>query len=1389
MTDPQSAAPRPNADPEVFVVGIGASAGGLAALKKFFASMPADSGLAFVVVVHLAPEYESQFAELLQPHTLMPVQQVEQVTPLQRDHVYVIPPGRNLSTIDTHLRLSDLEENRRARAPIDHFFRTLARSHEGHSIGIILTGTGSDGALGLKAIKERGGLTIVQDPADAEFDGMPQSAVATGLADLVVPLDAIPAHLLRFVATRPRIAVADNGEPDDAQETQLQKIFTQIRARTGRDFNGYKRSTLVRRVRRRMQLLHLDELADYVNALREQPDEVRALADDILITVTNFFRDPEVFEDLSQRIIPGLFDRKGPDDALRVWSVGCASGEEAYSVAMLLLEEAARRPAAPLLQVFASDLHQPSLYKAREGFYTGEIAADVSTERLRRYFHRENIGYRVRNEVRELVVFAPHNLLADPPFSRLDLIICRNLLIYLKRGVQRGVVELFHYALNPSGVLVLGSSETLDNSELFELDDKRLSIYRKRNVPAPELRLPVFPLARPQRPPAKHEEQHAAVPVAYQDLHRRMLEQQGPPSLLLSPDDRAVHLSELVGRYLLHPPGEFTADIFKLVRAELRGELRATLLAARRSGAAARSKPVKVAGDDLQVVVEVQPAKGSGEQGYTLVLFHAAENPGDRTSAQPRENSPDASVHELQAELEFTERQLRSLSEDYEASREEMRASNEELQSSNEELHSTLEELETSKEELQSINEELHTVNEENRQKVAELSQLTDTLHNLMTATDIATLFVDRQLRIVRFTPKVAQIFNVRTTDLQRPLTDLTHRLDYDQLRSDAEQVLRDLTPVEREVFDQQGRYYLAQLRPYRSSDDRIEGVVLTFVDITRRKRSEDALRAHEEQYRALVEASAQIIWTTDSSGNGVGESPGWLAFTGQQPEQRHGFGWLDAVHPGDRELVADNWRQCLTSGRQFNAEFRLHHADSGLYRWVAARAVPLREPGGAVRGWVGMIIDITDRKHAEATRIHFQRLFESAPGLYLVLEPERYTIVTASDAYLEAVGTERAAITGRPLFEMFPDDPDDPQADGVQNLAASLARVKSQGRADVLALQRYPVPKADGGFDERFWSALNAPVYGLDGELAYIIHRVEDVTPFIRLMREQDREAEGHELLESRAEHMQADIALRAAELQQLNEALQSLNETLERRVEERTQQVRELASSLATAEQDERARVGRILHDNLQQLLYGIQLKLALLGEEAATAGQGHLKEYADDAQHWIRDAVNTTRQLSIDLSPPLLSEDKLGDALEWLQSQMLELHQLHVELAVDDAIRLPDGGLRVLLLQSVRELLFNVVKHAHTDRAVVSAAEVANGHGPQLAIQVADQGHGFDPVSLDDATDSSGFGLARMRGRLELFGGRLEVDSQPGAGTRVTIYLPQGEAPPVPATGKTS
>ncbi len=783
-----------------------------------------------------------------------------------------------------------------------------------------MTGTGSDGTLGIKDIKANGGVVIVQDPAEAEYDGMPQSAIATGLVDFVLPVAEIPESILRFTRIRPHLPIPlDTEEISQDERNLLQKVFTQLRVRTERDFSRYKRSTVLRRITRRMQLNYVEDLATYVERLRERPEEVRALADDFLITVTQFFRDPEVFERLEKVEMTRLFANKGPGESVRAWSVGCATGEEAYTLAMLLVEEAGRHEAPPQIQVFASDLHSRSLEKAREGFYPGDITTDVSPERLKRFFQQENGGYRIRKEIRDLVVFAPHNLLGDPPFSRLDLISCRNLLIYLEREVQQDVIELFHYSLNPEGTLVLGSAESMDASDLFSVEDKKLRFFRKRNVPSRETRLPVFPITRTMLRRNGSEQAARSAPARpYGSLHQQMVEKYAPPSMLVSEDNKILHLSEHAGRYLLPPGGEPTQSAVKMVREELRIELQGALQHVREKGESFDSRPIPVRfnGHSSPVVLHVRAsihqegnrAEGGerDEEGFALVIFE------EREPLTAEEESPDKADAQrsylLQQELDATRQRLKAIIEEYESTQEEMKASNEEMQSTNEELRSTMEELETSKEELQSINEELQTVNQQNRHKVAELDQLSSDLQNVLIATDIATLFLDRNLRILRFTPRLGTLFNIRMTDRGRPISDLTHRLGYETLRSDAEVVLTLLIPMERELQDEGGKCYLTRLNPYRNSEDRIEGVVVTFFDITDRKEAERMrleLQAKEQAVaseKAMREKEAELARVSRTLM--VGELASSIAHEVNQPlsgvvtNAEAARRWLDAETP-----------------------------------------------------------------------------------------------------------------------------------------------------------------------------------------------------------------------------------------------------------------------------------------------------------------------------------------------------------------------------------------------------------------------------------------------------------------------------------------------------------
>jgi len=1029
-----------NTSPTPAIVAIGASAGGLDALKEFFSSTASDSGLAYVVIVHLTPEHPSMLADLLQPFVAMPVQQVTGDVAVEADNVYVIPPGSNLSTIDSHLRLSDIEAERRKRAPIDHFFDTLAQTHGEDCIGVVLSGTGADGAVGISMIKERGGLTIAQAPGEAQFDGMPQSAIATGLIDLILPVAEMPSHILRFMRTQPRVALVDDLKEQPKKDRQaLHQIFAQVRARTGQDFSRYKQSTVLRRIRRRMQLHEKEQLDEYLELLRADPGEVHLLANELLITVTQFFRDPDTFAHLEQEVIPGLFRSKTAGDRIRVWSVGCATGEEAYSIAMLLLEEASRHDEAPDIEIFASDLHEGSLNRAREGLYPDTIEAYISPARLRRFFKKEDAIYRVRKEVREVIVFAAHNLLKDPPFSHIDLIICRNLLIYLQRDTQDKVIDLFHYALKPGGLLWLGPAETFDRSALFESESKRDCLYRRRNVPAPEPTLPVFPDIRRYRSWTEAPTPHEPAP-SYGMLHQRMVERWALPSILVDQDQRIVHSSEHAGRYLRVPGGEPSASVFKLVRDELRIELRAALHNADERGAPVRSDPVTMTldGESRQVVLHVRPSRDAELGGLSLIVFDEMDI-GDRSP-----KSAETVNAEERSELDRTKERLRAVIEQYETSQEEMKAANEELQSTNEELRSTMEELETSKEELQSMNEELQTVNQENRHKVDELSQLTSDLNNLMAATDIATLFLDRELRILRVTPRATKLFHIRARDRGRPLTDLRRLVAYEQLEEDARQVFDTLTSVEREVQGEDGDWYLARVLPYRSASDQIQGIVITLVQITQLKQAELDLRDSEERFRALVTASAQIVWTTDAAGQVVEDSSSWRAFTGQTFEQRRGEGWAKALHPDDRAAVLDEWHRCIAEEQPLDTEFRLQHARAG-WRWTHVRAVPLRDDAGRVRGWVGMNTDITERKTAEdSLRNEDRRKDEFLATLGHELRNPLAPMRTAIDLFKELVPAEPEIDRLRAMIER--------QVDHLTRLVDDLldvARIKS-GRIEL---------------------------------------------------------------------------------------------------------------------------------------------------------------------------------------------------------------------------------------------------------------------------------------------------------------------------------------------------
>ncbi|MGE5373425.1 MAG: CheR family methyltransferase, partial [Bacteroidota bacterium] len=724
----------------------------------FFDSVPADTGMAFVVVTHLHPEHESHMAELLQRHTQMPAMQVNERIKVESDHVYVIPPNRSIVMTDTHLETQEFDQPHGRRSPIDHFFRSMAASGHHDPIAIILSGGGTDGAVGIKDVKEVGGVIMVQDPADAEYDGMPRAALTTGLVDVVLPVDQLAAKLVEYVQYRPTLP-HDPGQLNEAEVETLQRILAQVHARTGHDFSQYKRSTILRRVERRMQLNGFVSLEAYLNHLRGNAPEAQAIFNDILIGVTNFFRDRESWEALKKSEIPELFKMRDLQDGIRAWSIGCATGEEAYGLAILLFEEAEKQEFYTHIQVFASDLDERSIAQAREGLYPSAIEADVSQERLEKFFNREGEYYRVKRELRDAVLFTSHNVLRDPPFSRQNLIACRNVLIYLQRPVQDRIFDIFNYSLHPDGYLFLGSSESAEHlPELFHMIDKSHRIYQAKawmgerpHVPSLSLSLRRNRRTFDQTPTQLNYTQTTDEPRLEEARHLRALESFGPPSLIVNDKNVILHVSETAGRYLLQPKGRITGNILNLVRPELQLELRAALLHAFEQGLAIASRPVAVQfnGHKRWVTVAVRPRpKEAGTDDATeqqaLVFFieneleNADENIAESTPISRTPLERDELVSQLQAEAHRLREQLQITMEEYESSNEEMKAANEELQSINEEYRSATEELETSKEELQSVNEELQTVNTEMRNKLDEVSEAHRELENLMGATEIA---------------------------------------------------------------------------------------------------------------------------------------------------------------------------------------------------------------------------------------------------------------------------------------------------------------------------------------------------------------------------------------------------------------------------------------------------------------------------------------------------------------------------------------------------------------------------------------------------------------------------------------------------------------------------
>jgi len=849
---------RPRIKKQFPIVGIGASAGGLEALELFLANVPENCGMAFVIIQHLDPTHKGVMVELLQRSTTMQVSQAADRMRVKENCVYVIPPNKDMSILHGVLHLLDPVAPRGLRLPIDFFLRSLADDRQEHSIGVILSGMGSDGTLGLRAIKEKAGAVFVQDPASAKFDGMPHSAIQAGLADVIAPANALPEKIIAYLQYAPLI-VKEGPPVDEKSDSALEKVVILLRAQTGHDFSHYKKTTIYRRVERRMGLHQIDKIASYVHFLRENPQEVELLFRELLIGVTSFFRDPVEWENMRKEVFPALLEGRTSNQTLRAWVPACSTGEEAYSLAILFKEVLAKTRSAVniTMQIFATDLDQHAIQKAREGVFPANIAADVPPNLLDRYFIKEERGYRAAKSIREMIIFAPQNLISDPPFTKLDLVSCRNLLIYLTTDLQKKLLPVFHYSLNPGGFLFLGSAETVGNfSNLFSPLSGKTRIHRRLDSPlTPE----AFEFPTTLFAPKPLEAARPATPVTnLQALADELILRHFSPAAVLTNDKGDIlYISGSTGKYLEPAAGKANWNIFVMAREGLRHGLSTAFQQAVRTKETITLKNMRLvtSAGRQAVQITIQSLHGTSPlNGMVVIVFTDTE-----TGPQARRSGPlskdSALVKELELELERTRQEVQSIREEMQSSQEELKSTNEEMQSANEELQSTNEELTTSKEELQSMNEELHTVNHELEFRLDELSHINNDMKNLLDSTDIATLFVDNNLCVRRFTNETGKITRLIPGDVGRPITDIASALLYPELADDAREVLRTLAKVEKQISSTQtGSWYKVRILPYRTFENLIDGVVITFSDITEYKKLEGQFRITEEQLREQLD-------------------------------------------------------------------------------------------------------------------------------------------------------------------------------------------------------------------------------------------------------------------------------------------------------------------------------------------------------------------------------------------------------------------------------------------------------------------------------------------------------------------------------------------------------
>lgn len=1287
--EPEPSPPTPADDtpaegkPGPPVVGIGASAGGLDAFKKFFGAMPADSGVALVLIPHLDPKHESLMVELLARCTKMPVVEATDGMAVEANRVHIIPPNKYMTMAGGVLRLTGPVERGGLQTSIDLFLRSLAIDKQEKAICIILSGTGSHGAVGLKAIKASDGMAMVQDPSTAEYPRMPESAIATGLADYVLPVEKMPEALIKYIQ-HDYVKGAKTGADGAEDPDHLNQVLALLRGRTKFDFRCYRKRMLARRIERRMSLSHFHQLADYLAFLREHPDEVKQLFRDLLISVTNFFRDAEAFQALETEVIVPLVRAKPHDAPLRIWSAGCATGEEAYSLAMVVLEQLAAAHKSCPVQIFATDVDEEALEIARQGIFPESIVTDVSPERLGHFFTRVgDASYQVSKQLREIVVFARQNLITDAPFSKLDLIVCRNLLIYLEPDIQKKVVALLHFSLNEGGFLFLGPSETIGRHiDLFEPVSKKWRIFRRIGPARPErVEVPITTAVDPLVSLRRLAPPSTTRPVSFAEMtHRLLLDQFAPPAVLINRKYEVLYFFGTTDRYLAVPSGEPTQDLMMMAREGLRTKLRSAIhKAVRENGPATLADAqVKRNGGNHSVIVTICPVQGPQDaDGLLLVTFQDSDQ--DIPPPRPPETAAEESiVRQLEHELKATKEDLQSTVEELESSNEELKVSNEEVMSMNEELQSANEELETSKEELQSLNEELITVNNQLQDKVADLETANNDMANLLNCTEVAILFLDNQFRIKRFTPPATRLFNLIATDLDRPISDITPKFLDSTLQQEVEQALRTLTPQEKQVQTSDGSWWNQRITLYRTLDNRLEGVVLTFTDVSR-------VRLADEQARrlaAVLRDSNDAVYVHDFDGRITAWNHG--------AELVLGYGEAEALQMNAEQLIPEElrarvratWEQ-LARGERVDSWEAQRRTKDGRIIDVAVTATALLDETGRPSAVAKTERDITEQKrtHAQLEYEIQQRtaaLRTSQEHLAAVLHTAADAIITINaKGIIQSVNTATERMFGYAATEM-----------SGQNVKMLM-----------------PPPYQD--HHDRYLANYNkSGIKKMIGIGREVVARRKDGSTF------------PVDLAVSEVEHLQLFTGI--------------LRDITRRKELERD--VVEIASL-------EQRRIGQDLHDSVGQELTALNILVADLAETLQSEPSGCAK-LVEQMTQGLQRSQQELRAVMRGLLPVAVDTEGLMAALSDLADRIQREGKATCQFDCPEPVSMADNLTATHLYLIAQEAVHNAVKHAQPKNIRISLESNA-----LLTLSVQDDGSGM-PAEPSENNRGLGLRIMRNR-----------------------------------------